>query len=52
MNNVDRARYAALWRWAKTLCSGCKIKGKHLRGYEHCDKNPDKNIFGFNKKMG
>lgn len=49
----DRAKYAALWRWAKTLCNGpCKVKGKHVRGYEYCEKNPDRFTFGFTKRMG
>lgn len=49
----DNARFAALCRWAKTLCSGaCKVKGKHIRGYKDCDKNPDNSVFGFAKKMG
>lgn len=45
--------YVSKWRWAKTTCNGpCKIKRKHVRGYKKCNKNPDENIFGFDKLMG
>jgi hypothetical protein len=47
-----RRSIAAKWRWAKTLCPGCKVKGKHIRGFHACEKNPNPDMFGFTRKMG
>jgi hypothetical protein len=49
-----QCRYATLWRWAKAPCThpSCRVKVKHIRGYEHCTFNPDPGMFGFSHPMG
>jgi hypothetical protein len=45
---------AAQWRWAAEVCrdQSCPVQTEHVRGYEHCIKNPNPSKFAFSDPMG